>query len=201
MHFERALPDGYIAAYSINAKSKKIGLIFNLIAIMIMAVTLISALLPFITGNKEYVFNATDALIAYPVFLLSMLAYIVLHELLHGLGYKITTHERLTFGISWSCAFCGVPKIYVYRKTAMIALILPLLTFTLILLPLSVLLFFYASSVVYTLSVLLFAIHLGGCVGDIYVLLLLSFKYRSKFTLINDTGPMQTIYIPENGAE
>ena len=49
MHFERALPDGYIAAYSINAKSKKIGLIFNLIAIMIMAVTLISALLPFIT--------------------------------------------------------------------------------------------------------------------------------------------------------
>jgi len=135
------------------------------------------------------------------VFLLSMLAYIVLHELLHGLGYKITTHERLTFGISWSCAFCGVPKIYVYRKTAMIALILPLLTFTLILLPLSVLLFFYASSVVYTLSVLLFAIHLGGCVGDIYVLLLLSFKYRSKFTLINDTGPMQTIYIPENGAE
>jgi hypothetical protein len=39
--------------------------------------------------------------------------------------------------------------------------------------------------------------HLGGCVGDDYVTLLFLFKFKDKTTLVQDTGPKQTIYVKE----
>jgi hypothetical protein len=37
--------------------------------------------------------------------------------------------------------------------------------------------------------------HLGGCCGDIYMTWLLLTRFKSPKTLINDTGPAQTIYV------
>ena len=58
------------------------------------------------------------------IFIAAMLLYIVLHELTHGIAYKLTTGRKLTFGFTLSVAYCGVPDIYVYRKAAMTAPIL-----------------------------------------------------------------------------
>ena len=155
-------------------------------------------ILMILTGNSDrggYYVDDGRFIIAMMVFIVAMLAYIVLHELVHGIAYKWLTGEKLTFGISWSCAFCGVPNIYVKRRVALIACAAPLLVFSVIMLPLTVLLYF-VDPLYYLLSALVFGLHLGGCGGDIYIILLMLFRYRNPETLVRDTGPEQTIYVP-----
>jgi len=137
--------------------------------------------------------------VVYLIFFGSMLVYLVLHELLHGLAYRALTGEKLTFGISWSCAFCGVPQIYTYRKTAIIAVIAPFAVFTVLLIPILVLLYFY-SPLYYLIAAFIFGLHLGGCSGDLYALYLLAVKYRDRKTLMRDTGPEQFFYVYDEGA-
>ena len=123
-----------------------------------------------------------------------MIFYIVMHELLHGIFYKLFTGEKLTFGASWSCFFCGVPKIYIYRRPAMIAAAAPLVFFTILLIPLTAWLY-YVNYALYLLSAMILGLHLGGCAGDIYVILLFLFKFRGNKTLVRDTGPEQFFYV------
>ncbi|MCQ2122483.1 MAG: DUF3267 domain-containing protein, partial [Fibrobacter sp.] len=61
-----------------------------------------------------------------------MLVYIVLHELVHGAVYKLLTGQKLTFGFKASVAYCGVPDIYVYRRTALAALLAPFVVFDIV---------------------------------------------------------------------
>lgn len=199
-NFERTLPAGYKQALYINAKDAKFGIIFNLIALAVLAVVIILAVLLLRLGGKltsdildmEYV----QLMVAYVVFFGSMVAYIILHELVHGIAYKTLTGEKLTFGLSWSCAFCGVPNIYTYRKTAMISVIAPFAVFTVLLLPLLVLLYFI-SPLYFLIVAFIFGLHAGGCSGDLYVLYLLAVKFKDKRVLMRDTGPEQYFYVPD----
>ncbi|MBQ9780382.1 MAG: DUF3267 domain-containing protein [Clostridia bacterium] len=199
-NFERELPTGYKQALYINAKDAKFGIIFNLIALAVLAVVMILAVLLLRLGDKlsldildmEYV----QLLVAYAVFFGAMIGYVVLHELVHGIAYKTLTGEKLTFGLSWSCAFCGVPHIYTYRRTALISVIAPFTVFTLLMLPLLVILYF-VSPLYYLIVAFLFGLHVGGCSGDLYVLYLLSVKFKDKKVLMRDTGPEQFFYVPD----
>ncbi len=195
--FEKALPEGYTLAYHIDAKNKKTGLIMNAWALVILAVVAAVGSIPlFLDKSLNFEIEMIPMLITYLVFMASMIVYIVLHELVHGLAYKLLTHEKLTFGLSWSCAFCGVPNIYVYRRSAIIALVAPLITFTLVLIPLSVLLYFL-HPIYYIFSLILLGMHLGGCVGDGYMTYLFLRVFKSNTTLVRDTGPEQFVYVME----
>ena len=88
------------------------------------------------------------------------------------------------------------PDIIVSRKTALIALLTPFVTFTVVFIPLLVWLH-GVNMLFYTLAGILFAIHVGGCIGDLFMTWLLLFRYKDPATLMNDTGPKQTIYILE----
>ena len=57
------------------------------------------------------------------VFFLMLVLYILLHELVHGAAYKLLTGRKLTFGLTLSVAYCGVPDIFVYRNAALAALL------------------------------------------------------------------------------
>lgn len=197
-NFERELPSGYRQAMYINAKSAKFGIIFNLIALLVLIVVMAVAILSLHFGGKlsfdilriEY----TQLLIAYLIFFSVMIGYIVLHELVHGIAYKALTGEKLTFGISWSCAFCGVPHIFTYRKTALISVISPFAVFTVLFIP--ILMILYSFSPLYFLIVaFIFGMHLGGCSGDLYVMYLLTVKFKGAKTLMRDTGPEQFFYV------
>lgn len=198
-NFERELPDGYKLAKHINAKDVKLGLIFNGICLLVLAAVLALAWIPLAGRDLSYLLtkdNFISLFVAWVVLIVVMIAYIVLHEMAHGIAYKALTGEKLTFGMSWSCAFCGVPSIYTYRRTAIIFLIAPLTVFTVIFLPLTVCLYF-VNPIYYLLSAFMLGMHLGGCSGDIYCTLLFLFKYRDKKTLMRDTGPEQYLYVPE----
>ena len=191
-NFERELPAGYKQALYINAKDPKFGIIFNLIALAVLAVIMVLAVLALRLGGKlssdildmEY----AQFLIAYAVFFGSMIGYIVLHELVTG--------EKLTFGLSWSCAFCGVPNIYTYRRTALISVVAPFALFTLLMLPLLIILYF-VSPLYFLIVAFIFGLHVGGCSGDLYVLYLLTARFKDKKVLMRDTGPEQFFYVPD----
>ena len=194
---EKVLPDGYKEAYTIDAKDKKTGLIMNGVAFGILALVLFAFFpLVFIGDRFSVTAGYTEMLVAILIFCVSMFVYIVLHELTHGAVYKLLTKEKLSFGISWSCAFCGVPNVYVYRYVAILALIAPLILFTFVFVPLCVAMYF-VNPAYYLFSLILLGMHIGGCAGDIYGTYLFLFKFKDKTTLLRDTGPKQSFYILE----
>lgn len=200
-NFERELPSGYRQALYINAKEAKFGLILNLIAFGVLVLVMAGAILSLSFGgmllSDIFKMEFSKLNLSYLIFFISMFGYIVLHELVHGIAYKAMTGEKLTFGISWSCAFCGVPNIFTYRKTALIAVVAPFAVFTLIFIPLLLLLYSF-SPLYYLIAAFIFGLHLGGCSGDLYVLYLLTKKFKNKKTLMRDTGPEQFFYVPDN---
>ncbi len=116
---------------------------------------------------------------------------IIVHELLHGAAYKLLTGEKLTFGFTLSVAYCGVPHIYVYRRAALIALLTPFTVFTI----LYIVLLLAVSDPFTKLCILLpFAVHTGGCVGDLYDTYIYLTRFKDPATLMQDTGPKQTFY-------
>lgn len=195
--FEKDLPEGYKQVYHLDARQAKFGIIFNTIAVLVFAVVAVIAFAVLHYSGVELSFLiGAETMIAYLVFMLLMVVYIVLHELVHGIAYKSLTGEKLTFGMSWSCAFCGVPNIYTYRKTALVALTSPLIVFSVIFIALTVVMYF-VSPIYYLVFAFLFGLHLGGCSGDIYVTILFMTKFKNKSTLMRDTGPEQFFYVKE----
>ena len=195
-NYYRELPEGYREAKVVDAKAKKTSVILTLSSIALTALAFVPIA---VCCDFEVVFNALKektAVVPYFVFLFSMVIYIILHELIHGAAYKALTHQKLTFGFTLTVAFCGVPDVYTSRKTALIALLAPFVTFTVIFIPLLVWLH-GVNMVFYAFAGILFAIHFGGCIGDLYMTALLLFKYKDPRTLMNDTGPKQTICLPE----
>ncbi len=197
--FERELPEGYNEVKTIDAKNAKVGIIMNIIAVAIalpfVALAFILTALP----NYEYTYGGISEEMMWLVmlvFALAMLLYIVLHELTHGAAYKLLTKERLTYGFTLTVAFCGVPHIYIYRKTAIIASAAPLVVFSVLFLSLAAV-FYFTNSLLFVLTSILFAVHLGGCCGDMYVIYLMLFKYKDPKTLVRDTGPMQSFFTAE----
>lgn len=193
-NFERELPKNYRLVKTIDAKNIKLGIIFNVLAIVIFFAVFIIAFIPMIINTEKL-----EVLTGIEVFLgiIGTFVYMVLHELVHGIAYKIKTGVNLTFGISWSCAFCGVPKIFTYRKPALFAVLAPLVVFTVIFIPLLIVTYFYNPSLYLTL-LFIFGMHLGGSTGDAYVVILLLTKYKDDTTLMNDTGPKMTFFIRDD---
>lgn len=191
----KELPEGYVAVKTVDAKGdKKFAIWMNVAALLLgIAGAAVAFWLKFIAfGNDSWLVIADNLMITELYLIVSvilMLVYTVLHELVHGAVYKIMTHEKLTFGVSWSCAYCGVPGLYVTRKTALVSLLAPFTVFNIIFITLIVLL----DGLPAISALVLFTCHFGGCAGDLYDTFLLLFKLRGD-VLINDDGPKQVFY-------
>lgn len=189
--FYDSLPEGYAAVRVIDAKDKKTALLFTLFSLILTVLPLLPVLL--LADWKAL--DASRLIAYYLVLLAGLISYIILHELTHGAAYKLLTHRKLTYGFTLTVAFCGVPDIFVSRRTALISLVAPLTLWSLVLLPLTVV-FFFLDTGWFLVCGILFAVHFGGCVGDMYDTLLLLFRYRDRRLLMCDTGPKQTFYLP-----
>ena len=193
-NFYYNLPSDYKLKNEIDATNKKTGIIFNLFAFVIMAIVIVGF---YFIKKIKIIFNEENLgryYVATIVFLISMILYVILHELVHGIAYKTLTKQKLTFGLTLTCAFCGVPNIYTTRKTSLIALLSPFTVFTV---AFDLLVGFMPNDIIGLYAIILLAIHIGGCIGDLYCTYLLLFKLP-KNTIINDTGPKQTFYVKEN---
>ena len=192
--FERELPKGYKIATVMDASKGRFAVVFTLISLLFLIVAVAAMALPFVFEPEDI----DDLPYLSVSFLLGMVAsfvYIVLHELVHGAAYKRLTGEKLTYGFTFTCAYCGVPKIFTYRRTALIAVLAPFVLFSLILIP-ALVVAYYVSFGLYLALGVLFAMHFSGCSGDVYVAALLLFKYKDARVLMNDTGPKMALLVP-----
>ena len=194
-NYERSLPGGYRLVKKMDAKNLGFGLLLTLGSLLLFVAALTVVALPLVFGEVD--FSAIDIDAIYTVllyYILGTVLYMVLHELTHGAAYKAMTGEKLTFGISWSCAFCGVPNVFTYRRTAIIAVYAPFVVFTLLFIPALVWSYFYSLSI-YIVLALIFATHISGCVGDLYMGHILLRKYTDRLTLVNDSGPCVSVFV------
>lgn len=189
-NWEKDLPSGYREALVIDAKdNKKLVRGMGIAALLLFALFLWIGILTQWSGMKQ---QAPSMKLAFGFFV-SLLVYIVLHELVHGAAYKLLTGQKLTFGLTMTVAFCGVPEIYVYRKASLIAVLAPFVVFTI----LSVVLLFVLPDPWMRFYVLLFlGLHIGGCSGDLYNTWMYLTRFKDPRTLTRDTGPKQTFYVP-----
>lgn len=187
VNYEKELPAGYREIYSIDAKDSKVGVLMNIAALALSAIIIVIGWF----AIRPTDFFGSYSILRNVLFIVVCFGYVILHELVHGAAYKALTGQKLTFGISMTVAYCGVPQIYVYRRAALISLLAPFVVFNIVFL-VPVFLFTNAWDKFYCL--VLFALHFGGCAGDLYDTLLYLFRFRSPKILMRDTGPKQTFY-------
>lgn len=182
------LPEDYKLDKTIDMKKMSTNIFLNVLNILFVIISFL-ILIP-LKFKEIKIDNLIELSIVMFIALIGFIIYIVLHELTHGLFYKIFTKQKLTFGVSLTYAYCGVPNIYVRKKEAIIACLSPLIIFSIIFLTL---IFILPPNYINLSIIILFSFHFGGCSGDIYLALILLTKYK-KDTYIKDTGPTQYIY-------
>ncbi len=190
-NYYKELPEGYKEAKVLDAKDSKFGLWMNLASFPMAAIVLIPCYFK-VKGYWEQEIKYSEFMLGMFCFILIMIAYLVVHELTHGLFYKIFTRQKLKFGISLTCAYCGIPEGYVNKKTAFISTAAPFVLHSIWMILLICLL---PANIWCIVICLLFAVHFGGCSGDLVVMFLL--LRLPKDVLMNDTGPKQTFYTKE----
>jgi hypothetical protein len=198
-NYYKDLPEGFAEDYVINAKKKSTAIILNLAALVLtVGVIAICYFLKFDNFDyfENYPYSYGLETFELPLALLSLVAaliiYLILHELTHGLFYKLLTKQKLTFGLTFTVAYCGLKEGYVNKKTAIIAMLAPFVIHSIWMLALII---FLPANIWTLMVVLLFGIHFGGCSGDLYGTLILLIKYRKTNVLVNDDGPKQVFYI------
>lgn len=183
MRSYKTLPEGYEQIYEIDLqKNKKLSLWVNLLAILIAVVMAvpahfavpISTLFSMEQGMKRY-------LIRFAVLMVLMVAYIFLHELVHGVAMKLCGTQRVKYGFTGLYAFAGSDDYYGKRPYLFIALA-PVVLWGVVL---AIVNFFVPAEwfwVVYFIQIF----NLSGAAGDLFVTV--KFSRMPKDILIRDHG-------------
>ena len=162
-------------------KNKKEALLVNIYGIIIMVVMAVFIPLLIMGGIIEFNLDTTFPLF-FIVLLISLILYIPLHEIVHGIVLKNYTDEKLSFGWKLVYAYCGSKEAVVDRKEYYAVALAPLLVFSVVFISLMVL-NPSLSLVWYVMEIM----NVSGSVGDIYVSIKLR-KEKSRDILITDSG-------------
>ena len=162
-------------------KNKKEALLVNIYGIIIMVVMAVFIPLLIMGGIIEFNLETTFPLF-FIVLLLSLILYIPLHEIVHGIVLKNYTDEKLSFGWKLVYAYCGSKEAVVDRKEYYAVALAPLLVFSVVFISL-MFLNPSLSLVWYVMEIM----NVSGSVGDIYVSIKLR-KEKSRDILITDSG-------------
>ena len=203
-HFEEKLPENYRLVKTVDATKAPFAVVFNLLSLVMMVGAF--AVLYFAFGTdvsliKEQFLTLPDftKILALLLLVVGFIVYIVLHELVHGVVYKAFTKRKLTFGVTMTCAYCGVPDVFVYRTASLCALLAPFVIFSIAFI---VPMFFLQNTVWFVFLAAIFSLHFGLCVNDLYIVLLYIFKFRNGKTLMRKTDSTLTFFLPyENATE
>ena len=162
-------------------KNKKEALLVNIYGVFIMVVMAVFIPLLIMGGIIEFNLETTFPLF-FIVLLISLILYIPLHEIVHGIVLKKYTDEKLSFGWKLVYAYCGSKEAVVDRKEYYAVALAPLLVFSVVFISLMVL-NPSLSLVWYVMEIM----NVSGSVGDIYVSIKLR-KEKSRDILITDSG-------------
>lgn len=186
------LPEGYKDILSIDLqKDKKLFLLINILAtviIVVMAVPIhflvpITSLFDVSKGLKAYT-------IRFVVLFVAMIAYIVLHELVHGITMKILGTKKIKYGFTGLLAYAGSDDYYDKKSYITIALA-PIVIWGVVLAIINI----FVSSEWFWVVYFIQLLNVSGAAGDMYVTV--KFAKLPKDILVRDYGVSMTVYSAE----
>ncbi len=185
----RELPENYVEIDSVDLqKNKKLSLLVNGLALLIAAGMAIPAafFVPIAT-----LFDMSEGLWAYAVrfavLLVSLVVYMILHELVHGIAMKLCGTERVKYGFTGLYAFAGSEDYYDRRSYIFIALA-PVVVWGVVIAIINLLVPIGWFWVVYLLQIT----NLSGAAGDLFVTV--RFMRLPRDILIRDYGVGMKVY-------
>ncbi|MDM8527874.1 DUF3267 domain-containing protein [Anaerolineales bacterium HSG24] len=156
-------PDGYQPA--IRFVYPKIML--NLAAILLLLIIVpILLVVSWLLQGLSLDFLRLHTMWELPLILVTLIATITVHELVHGLTYKWLGY-RVTYGVSWQlfAAYAAAFGQFQTRNHNLLTALTPLLSLTILLLPLLTI----SHPTIALLGFLSILFNIGGSVGDIYL--------------------------------
>jgi hypothetical protein len=142
------------------------------------------------TGQISYQISAISGIGFFLWSLLAIVLFIVLHELVHGLFFYLSTHQIPFFGFRGAYAFAAAPQWFIPRIQYLWIGLSPLILISisgLILIP-----FIPESLLIPLLIGLIF--NAVGSVGDLYIVFWLVRQPANQY--IQDKGDVISIYAP-----
>ena len=188
----KELPVGYKEIFSVNLqKDKKIATVISVGAILIAVLMVvpmnfyipITTIFDFSQGMKIYFARVI-------VLMVSMIAYLILHEAVHGIAMKICGTKKVKYGFTGMYAFAGSDDFYDKKSYVFIALA-PVVLWGIVL---AVVNCFVSENwfwVVYFIQIS----NISGAAGDIYVTA--KFSKMPSDILVTDCGVGMTVYSAE----
>ncbi len=186
------LPEGYQPLLEVDLqKNKKLALGLNLGA---AAVGILMAVIAAFIVPISALFDLSNGLLPYVIrfgaLLVGMIAYIILHELVHGIVMKYFGAKKIRYGFTGMYAFAGCD--YYFDKFSYIAVALaPVVLWGAVLLVLNLLVPARWFWVVYIIQI----INISGAAGDAYVTA--KFSRLPADILVFDRGTGMTVYSKE----
>ena len=193
MQSYQELPEGYREILHIDLqKDKKLMLTVNILAAVIMA-AMFAAVIWVVPLSTMFDFeDLTGMWLKTMAMALGYLAYMVLHEAVHGIVMRHYCDAKVTFGFTGMYAFAA-SKAYYCRKHYLVIALAPIVVWGIILgilnfmVPLS---WFY---VVYFIQ----AGNISGAAGDLYVTWRMS--RLPEDILVQDDGVSMTVFSAQDG--
>ncbi|MBQ7974849.1 MAG: DUF3267 domain-containing protein [Clostridia bacterium] len=188
----KTLPANYKEIFSVNLqKDKKIATFINALALMIGLVMVVpmnfyiplSTLFDFSQGMTVY-------FIRFVVLMVSVIAYMVLHEAVHGIAMKICGTKKVKYGFTGLYAYAGSNDFYDKKSYIFIALA-PVVLWVFILLVINLFVPEDWFWVVYFIQIF----NISGAAGDYYVTA--KFSKLPDDILISDSGIGMSVYSAE----
>lgn len=186
---KNTLPESYKEIFSVNMQTdKKTMLIVNGLALVITAAIAIpmhfhisiATLFDMENGLGMYILR-------FAVMIISMVVYIVLHELVHGITMKLFGTKKVKYGFTGMYAFAGSDNYY--DKTSYIVIAMaPIVVWGVVIAIINALVpneWFWA---VYIIQIA----NISGAAGDLYVTA--KFLKMPKDILVHDNGVSMTVY-------
>lgn len=180
------LPDGYIKTETIDLKNNKKQFWFVNIGSLVLAVPLIILLFFF---DYTIDFAGPQFLIIAFITFIAAIATIIIHELIHGLFFKIFAKGKLKFGFHGFAGSCCMPDTYFSKIPYLIIGLSPFIILNALFAVLSVLFYSTGLFLIFYFSLV---INFSGCVGDLYVSQKLLRAPRT--ILVNDYGIGMFLY-------
>lgn len=186
------LPEGFNEIYAVDLqKNKKTALFVNMLAIIIAGILAVPIcfLVP-ITSLFSMENGMLNYVIRFVVLLASIVLYMILHELVHGIAMRICGTRKVKYGFTGLYAFAGSSDYY--NKTAYIFIALaPVVLWGIILAVINPFVSAEWFWVVYFIQIM----NLSGAAGDLFVTV--KFSRLPKDILIQDYGVGMKVFSKE----
>lgn len=185
----KTLPEGYKEAFSIDLqKDKKLAAKVNLLSFAIM---LLMAVCMHFAVPITMLFDMSDGLASYfirmAVMCVSLIAYIILHEAVHGIAMKYYGCKKVKFGFTGLYAYAGSEE-YFSKKPYLVIALAPVIFWGIILLIINIFVPQEWFWIVYFIQIA----NISGAAGDIYVTA--KFAKLPDDILVKDVGISMTVY-------